>query len=329
MLDACRALLGTAEDPPGSNHNFITDWYGWDDAWCDMAVSYAGAQSDNADVVGKFAWTPSHAMWFKNHGLWHYGLSGARPGDVVFFDWSGSRLITNIDHVGVIEAVHSDGTITTLEGNTLDVYARRQRNGAVVVGWGRPAYIDAAPMPGADGILRQGATGDAVRTLQTSLNTVLGTRIDVDGEYGPATAAAVRGLQGVYRLAVDGEYGPASAAALRAALAGATAPIQPVPVAYTTPAPAAALAVDGQLGPHTYQALQRYLNARGAHLDVDGEFGPETKRALQRQLGVAVDGIIGRATVRALQSWVGAAVDGQWGPNTSRRLQITLNAAGG
>jgi peptidoglycan hydrolase-like protein with peptidoglycan-binding domain len=329
MLIACRNLLGTGEDTPGSNRNFVTDWYGFDSPWCDMAVSYAAAQSGNAGAVGHFAWTPSHAYWFRNAGRWHYGLGGARAGDVVFFDWSGSRSIDAIDHVGVVEAVRADGTIVTLEGNTRDpnrpdagdVYARRVRNAAAVVGYGRPAYDDAAAMPATDGALRLGSAGELVRLLQTQLGT-LGARIGADGQFGPATAAALRGFQAAHGLEVDGVYGPASAAMVKAVLAGASAPARPVPVVSHP----AKVTVDGQFGLATVAALQRMLNTHGEHLGVDGQFGPATRRALQHLLGVTADATIGPNTVRALQRWVGAPVDGTWGTTTTRRLQTLLAA---
>jgi Putative peptidoglycan binding domain/CHAP domain len=322
MISQARALLGLGENPPGSNHNEVTDWYGFDGAWCDMAVSYEAARSGNlAAVLGKHAWTVEHARAFQSHGRWHFGLGGARPGDVVFFDWSGTRSIANVDHVGLIEAVHSNGTITTLEGNTSDAFRRRVRNSACVVGYGRPAYGDAAPMPQGDGILRLGSRGQAVRTLQGNLNRVMGSRLVVDGIFGPSTEAAVRAFQRRYGLTVDGEYGPQSAAMMRAALAGGTQPIRPTPTPPTGP-----LAVDGRFGPATCAAMQRALNGHGASLVVDGAFGPLTRRALQRYLGVAVDGIVGPQTARALQRHVGAAQDGVWGADTTRHLQIALNA---
>ncbi|HXM55070.1 MAG TPA: peptidoglycan-binding protein [Candidatus Dormibacteraeota bacterium] len=322
MLSVARSLIGTLENPPGSNHNFITSWYGFDGPWCDMAVSYEAGHSDNlAAIFGKFAYTVAHAQAFVSHGRWHYGLGGARPGDVVFFDWGGSRTIGNIDHVGLIEAVHSDGTITTLEGNTSNGFYRRLRNSSVVVGYGRPAYGDSAPMPPTDGILRVGSTGPAVATLQRNLNTVMHSGLVVDGDFGPLTKSALMAFQSRYGITVDGEYGPQSAAMMKAALAGLTKPIPPVP----KPPPAGTLVVDGIFGPATCAAMQRALNTHGAGLVVDGAFGPLTKKALQRYLGVTVDGIIGPITVKALQRHVGASVDGIWGPDTTRHLQTALN----
>jgi peptidoglycan hydrolase-like protein with peptidoglycan-binding domain len=322
MVAQARALLGLGEYPPGSNHNKITDWYGFDGPWCDMAISYEAAHSDNLSaVMGKFAYTVAHAEAFKAHGRWHYGLGGGRPGDVVFFDWEGTGTIAGIDHVGLIEAVHSDGTITTLEGNTSNMFLRRVRNAAAVVGYGRPAYGDAAPMPPTDGILREGSVGQAVRTLQSDLNKVMRSGLTVDGVFGPLTGAAVEAFQRKYHLTVDGEYGPSSAAAMKAALAGGTQPVPPAP----KPPPAGVLAVDGVFGPATCAAMQRALDRHGASLVVDGAFGPQTRRALQRYLGVTADGVIGTVTIRALQKHVGAAQDGVWGAETTRRLQTALN----
>jgi len=322
MIAQARALLGLGEYPPGSNHNKVTVWYGFDGAWCDMAVSYEAAHSGNlAACMGKFAYTVAHAEAFKAHGRWHYGLGGARPGDVVFYDWSGTGRIAAIDHVGLIEAVHSNGTITTLEGNTSNMFLRRVRSGAAVVGYGRPAYGDAAPMPPTDGILREGSTGQAVRTLQSNLNKVMNAGLTVDGAFGAKTKAAVEAFQGKYHLTVDGEYGPASAAVMKAALAGRTAPVPPSP----KPPPAGALPVDGAFGPATCAAMQRALNRHGANLVVDGAFGKLTRQALQRYLGVTADGVVGPATIRALQKHVGATQDGVWGADTTRRLQTALN----
>lgn len=229
MLAEARKLLGTGEHPPGSNHNIITEWYGLDGPWCNMSISYEAGHSGNLPAIfGKFAYTVFHAQAFQSHGRWHFGLGGARAGDVVFFDWSGTRKIGNIDHVGLIEAVRSDGTIVTLEGNTSDGFFRRVRNSACVVGYGRPAYDDAAPLPTSDGILRVGSTGRAVRALQRKLNTVMSSGLAVDGSFGLPDKAALENFQRRFGLKVDGEYGPHSASMMKGALAGRTAPIQPV-----------------------------------------------------------------------------------------------------
>jgi peptidoglycan hydrolase-like protein with peptidoglycan-binding domain len=324
MIAAARKLLGTTEHPPGSNHNLVTTWYGFSGPWCDMSISYEAAHSDNLKaVMGKFALTTAHARAFQAHGRWHYGLGGIRPGDVVFFDFSGGRSISGIDHVGLVEAVHSNGTVTTLEGNTSDAFRRRVRGRSCVVGYGRPAYDGAAPMPSHDGILRKGSTGNAVRTLQKNLNTVQHAGLTVDGQFGAATDKAVRAFQSAHKLTVDGEYGPHTAAVMKAALAGKPGVIKPKALV----AAAAPLDVDGQFGPATCAALQRALNGKaGAGLDVDGAFGPLTIKALQGYVGVTADGITGPDTVTALNKHLGLPPHDSWDDATTTQLQKALNA---
>jgi surface antigen len=84
--------------------------------------------------------------------------------------------------------------------------------------------------------------------------------------------------------------------------------------------PKTKLAVDGQFGPNTVRALQRFLK-----VTADGKWGPASKKALQRRLKVTADGVVGPRTVKALQKMIGAKVDGAWGPATTRSLQSFLN----
>jgi hypothetical protein len=57
-------------------------------------------------------------------------------------------------------------------------------------------------------------TGDTVRQVQQSL-IASGANIDADGEYGKATEKAVKVFQYDHHLEVDGEVGPATLAALQ------------------------------------------------------------------------------------------------------------------
>jgi peptidoglycan hydrolase-like protein with peptidoglycan-binding domain len=77
--------------------------------------------------------------------------------------------------------------------------------------------------------LTEGDTGAAVQTLQTRLN-VWGAKLTVDGDFGPATLAAVKAFQTAHNLTVDGVVGPATWAALEANPGGPPAPY-PAPAA--------------------------------------------------------------------------------------------------
>lgn len=70
-----------------------------------------------------------------------------RPGDIVFFDFSGRRAKT--EHAGIVESVGADGTLTTIEGNTGTgddanggAVMRRTRKQGLVTCAVRPGYPD-------------------------------------------------------------------------------------------------------------------------------------------------------------------------------------------
>lgn len=62
--------------------------------------------------------------------------------------------------------------------------------------------------------LKQGSRSLAVLTLQKKLNTVIGAKLYVDGDYGPATVSAVRNYQLKSGLVADGIAGAKTLAAL-------------------------------------------------------------------------------------------------------------------
>lgn len=71
----------------------------------------------------------------------------------------------------------------------------------------------------------------------------------------------------------------------------------------------------------TLKAAQGLL---GARLSIDGQLGPLTTTALQRWLSVAQSGQMNAVTVRALQERIGTTVDGDWGPKSMAALQSYL-----
>jgi hypothetical protein len=108
--------------------------------WCDMFVSWVGDQL-GVKGMGADAFTPTHAQWFKDQGRWGHTPT---PGAVVFYSWSGSDSIDDIDHVGMVIKDNHDGTIQTVEGNTDNAVKIRTRNTSAVVGYGYPQYAPAA-----------------------------------------------------------------------------------------------------------------------------------------------------------------------------------------
>jgi hypothetical protein len=238
MIAHAEASLGLTGRP-----NRITRWYAGRNGaafsrspWCNMSVTYWANRSGNAASVcfGRdYAYTIWHAQRFRNEGEWHVDIAGIRRGDIVFFDWKETNRIGRIDHVGLVTGVR-DGVVYTIEGNTRDGCRRRARYASNIVGYGRPAYgttpsgaksrpavgrpnsSDLAP-PGVP-TLRRGSGGTLVKQLQRCLNKVQGSALQVDGDFGPKTTAAVRTFQaGTRGLEVDGRYGPKTSGKLRIA----------------------------------------------------------------------------------------------------------------
>ena len=67
-------------------------------------------------------------------------------------------------------------------------------------------------------MLRKGSKGTQVKYLQQDLNYILNIKLDVDGDFGGATANALKQFQKKYGLEVDGVYGEKSYAKMKAVM---------------------------------------------------------------------------------------------------------------
>jgi peptidoglycan hydrolase-like protein with peptidoglycan-binding domain len=109
--------------------------------------------------------------------------------------------------------------------------------------------------PPAEPTLSEGATGTAVQTLQTRLN-VWGAKLTVDGDFGPATLAAVKAFQTQQKLTVDGIVGPQTWAALLATPGAYPAPTGLAVGSVTLAVTWDEVSVDGQaVASYTVQAV--------------------------------------------------------------------------
>ncbi|MET7328973.1 CHAP domain-containing protein [Nonomuraea sp. NPDC005650] len=208
FIELLQRQLGYADK--GSNTKF-GEWYGSNvgfDAdyssapWCDMYLSWAAHKLGYQAWIGQFAWTVAHAKWFKEQHAWG---KVPTPGALVFFDWSGSGQIDDIDHVGVVTKVQGD-TIFTIEGN-IDggVVERKERSTSSVVGYGYPeqvkSHLDAtksepqllqarpgpeAPQQGADNWSAEARPGSQTRQDQYAGQTSETSRVTHTTSHQPA-----------------------------------------------------------------------------------------------------------------------------------------------
>lgn len=185
VLDVARSQIGTVEDSRGMQKYGAA--YGMDGvAWCAEFQWWCFREAGASALIPKTAYTPTFYSWFQQRGQ---ASRQPRVGSLVFYDWPDS--IRRIQHVGIVEAVNADGSITTIEGNTTSGAAgnqsmgggvwRRRRSQSAVVGYGHPAYsavTESPHAPPAGGFdpnslrtLTYGMRNDpAVRELQIFLN---------------------------------------------------------------------------------------------------------------------------------------------------------------
>lgn len=272
-------------------------WYGLQDMWCAMFVSWCAERAGiGTDVIPKTSSTVVGLNRFLAAGRAHTraeaenGAFVPQSGDLVYFRFDRNDAVTN--HVGIV--TDFDGkTLYTVEGNATGGSAT-SNGGAVcrnsyritntrIVYICRPAYRDtpAAQTPGqTDGVsyptLARGAYGTRVQALQYLLIDA-GAQITADGIFGPATENAVRDYQRENGLSADGKAGRATFGSLCAGTQSMR-----------------------RYDRAAVRAIQTMLNARqGAGLAVDGIYGPATCAAVtayQRSRGIAADGIVGPVT---------------------------------
>lgn len=113
-------LSGTVKG--SGNYTEYGRWYGMQDMWCAMFVSWcANVAGIPTSVVPSHSYTPTGLNWFLNRGQAYSRSTVAnggytpQPGDIIYFKSSRNQNITN--HVGIVTS-YSNGTVYTIEGNT-------------------------------------------------------------------------------------------------------------------------------------------------------------------------------------------------------------------
>lgn len=179
--------------------------------------------------VGPFPphWCGAFALWcLRQSGLtdWHWvvgkgflyrlpRVSTPAPGDIGYVDqpFQHHFVVTEVDR----------HTIASVDGNqgTPGVQQRSRATGkhayfSIARLLGAQHATDPAPPP-ARPVLKLGATGPDVRTVQTILNSH-GAQLVVDGKMGPLTVLAVQSFQRRAGLDADGVIGPRTWAVLEA-----------------------------------------------------------------------------------------------------------------
>ena len=155
-----------------------------------------------------------------------------------------------------------------------------------------------------DGSLRKGATGSAVKDLQTKLKKLGFYNASIDGDYGDTTVAAVKAFQKKYNLTADGVAGSETLKKLDSAYKNADSNTSTDDDSLRKGATGTAV-----------KTLQTNLKKLGFYTAyVDGSFGSTTEsavKAFQKKYGLTADGVAGSATLKKIESVVASASSGK------------------
>ena len=201
--------------------------------WCDVFVDAGFIECFGLDTASQLTYQPKgrfsalcsqSAQYYKNNGAYFFS---PEVGDQVFFNESGG-----INHTGIVTEV-SGGLITTVEGNSSDMVARRKyaTGSPYINGYGRPNWgVFAGESPSQPSapkeqtctvtvtipVIEYGDKGEYVKLMQQRL-IAKGYSCGIwgaDGDYGNGTKAALLKMQKDNGLEQDAVCGQQSWKAL-------------------------------------------------------------------------------------------------------------------
>ena len=150
IIEMAVSQIGIKEQPANSNNvKYNTEYYGRtvsgsDYPWCCAFVWWVFKHCNASNLFyggQKTAYCPTVENYYKKQGKWH---TSGKVGDMVLFDFGGKGIA---GHIGIVEKVNSDGSYTTIEGNTGSgndanggAVMRRTRYKSSIRGFARPDY---------------------------------------------------------------------------------------------------------------------------------------------------------------------------------------------
>lgn len=190
--------------------------------------------------------------------------------------------------------------------------------------------------------LKTGSRGDLVSALQTRLQALGYFTGAVDGQYGSATAEAVKKFQKANGLTADGIAGEKTLTKLYVSGTAVSA-VTPTPKPTATPKPSATTTAPitvvkinatllrrGDTGA-AVKTLQQRLVQLGYLTAADGIYGPKTVNAVaafQKQNGLTADGVAGTMTLNRLSSSSAVPASGIAGlPGTTANTGTTTGSS--
>ena len=115
FLEVAQAEVGTAEGPKENETKYGKFTKHDFQPWCGSFVMWVAHEVKLK--IPNCVYTPAGKSGFQGLGSWSNAETAKpKPGDIVFFDFAPGGAA--VEHVGIVVKDNSDGTVTTIEGNT-------------------------------------------------------------------------------------------------------------------------------------------------------------------------------------------------------------------
>lgn len=272
VLSVARKEIGVKESPPGSNRQKYGKEYGANgQPWCAIFDWWVFKHAGCPELFfggKKSAYCPTIADYYiaKKQTV---SKSSGKPGDIVLFDFNHNN---SSDHIGIIEKKNSNGTYTTIEGNT---GVGNNTNGGQVmrriryqsdISWiVRPKYTQSSSSSSSSSSSKLSVDGKWGKNTTKKTQKVLGTT--QDGIVSNQLTSCKKYLENCLTesWSFSNKKGGSPMVKAIQKLVGSTK--------------------DGQAGKNTVKAMQKYLNKKGYSCgSVDGYMGSKTVKAWQKYI---------------------------------------------
>lgn len=232
-MEARDKFVALAKKQVGNGYAKYCSWYGSNDEWCAIFVSWCEEKAglgDRAFIHDAGAGTIPRTSCPAGLGKFVEGTKDIQPGDLILFRYGGSYTDKyHSDHIGIVTSV-ANGEIYTVEGNTCGsaywstrvsskVYSM---NASTIHGYYHP-YIFDEKRGDIEMNFKKGDISDGTLALKSLLQVaqmlgLIKSKCDDKKGFGGGTEKAVKELQRKYKLEVDGIAGVKTITALRNAI---------------------------------------------------------------------------------------------------------------
>lgn len=231
-------FISIAREQVGNSFSQYCHWYGLEDEWCAIFVSWCEEEAglgEKAFIHAAGAGSIPRASCRAGLGKFVLSTKGIQPGDLILFRYGGAYSdLYHSDHIGIVTGV-TNREIYTVEGNTCGAayWSTRvsskvySKTASTIHGYYHPCIFDVKKDVKKEDKeemnFKKGDISDGTLALKSLLQVaqmlgLIKSKCDDKKGFGGGTEKAVKEVQRKYKLEVDGIAGVKTITALRNAI---------------------------------------------------------------------------------------------------------------